>query len=148
MRPAPPTAVRPTGGCQISCFHKTEPWLANWLRDDDRICFGGSRALQRAVLDHPDLGRHACSVGVNDADATPRLLHRRRSGSESAASAPGSGEPPSSSLVVALCAGRDDSTFGLGVLSNGTQHAYVLILRSAPAVDRAGSFRTIRDGER
>jgi hypothetical protein len=52
-------------------FPQDRAWLANWLWDDDWICFGGPRALQRAVLGHPDLGRHARSVGVNDADATP-----------------------------------------------------------------------------
>jgi hypothetical protein len=52
-------------------FPRDRAWLANWLWDDDWICFGGSLGLQRAVLDHDELGRRAHLVDVDDADATP-----------------------------------------------------------------------------
>jgi probable HAF family extracellular repeat protein len=56
--------------------------------------------------------------------------------------------PSALHLQQAVAINDRGDIIGLGVLPNGTQHAYVLIPRSASAVDRAGSFRTIRDGER
>jgi hypothetical protein len=55
-------------------FPTDRSWLANWPWDDDWICFGGSRALKRDVLEHPDLGRHARAVAVSDAAWPPRPM--------------------------------------------------------------------------
>jgi hypothetical protein len=49
-------------------FPADHSWLVSTLWDDDWRCVGGSAALVHALLEHPDLGTRAVTVGE---DATP-----------------------------------------------------------------------------